>query len=308
MLGFCRCDHPLTTNRIFQTLDGETRIYAMPFATVAMAAAMGLVPAEDDDQRPFTMWQLSFPVESEASARDVCSSPASLKATAIARCRGWHAPIPDLLANTPESCMSGHPVWDRVTATPTALRGADTSHVTMLGDAAHPMSPFKGQGANQALLDAVLLAKALFRTGLAHAPDCSGCVSDEGAVDRGSVAAPARGPPWQRPRVSVASALAEFEAAMLRRCAIKVRQSREASSSLHSPAALEPTSCTRAAAAKGGLDAADCVTEDDKDWARDLLRAIFSQTPSEDAAAAAGDGTVGSNDGDDRGLGALGSS
>jgi 2-polyprenyl-6-methoxyphenol hydroxylase-like FAD-dependent oxidoreductase len=33
----------------------------------------------------------------------------------------------------------------------------------MLGDAVHPMSPFKGQGANQALMDAVSLVEYLVK-------------------------------------------------------------------------------------------------------------------------------------------------
>ena len=41
------------------------------------------------------------------------------------------------------------------------------SRVTLLGDAAHPMSPFKAQGANQALLDALCLSTALVSSEIA---------------------------------------------------------------------------------------------------------------------------------------------
>jgi 2-polyprenyl-6-methoxyphenol hydroxylase-like FAD-dependent oxidoreductase len=69
---------------------------------------------------------------------------------------GWHEPIGAAIASTPEEAISGTGVYWRK---PARIWGR--GRITLLGDAAHPMTPDLSQGAAQALEDAVVLAAAL---------------------------------------------------------------------------------------------------------------------------------------------------
>ena len=106
------------------------------------------------------MWQLSFPMD-ECDARTLCADQATLKEHVSDRCGSWHAPIPQMIESTPLANLMGIVAYDR---DPHCVHGAcelAAEKVVLLGDAAHPMSPFKGQGANQALIDAVAFADQL---------------------------------------------------------------------------------------------------------------------------------------------------
>ncbi|WP_413450513.1 FAD-dependent monooxygenase [Georgenia phoenicis] len=76
-----------------------------------------------------------------------------------ARFAGWHAPIPDLLAATEPGAVLRHDLQHLAVPLPGYVTGA----VALLGDAAHAMTPNLGQGASQALEDAVVLGRALAR-------------------------------------------------------------------------------------------------------------------------------------------------
>lgn len=227
ILGIVPSSHALTAERVFQTLDGTTRLFVMPFSESE-------VPGGPD----VAMWQLSFPI-GEADARILGKNSAALKSEALKRCGEWHQPIPELLRATPEVLISGYPAYDRAPLDPAKCRGDDPqSRVTILGDAAHPMSPFKGQGANCALVDAVTLARGLADSNLLHNSSCPRRSSTERL-------------PWGvLPTQSIPDTLAAFEAGMLARSSVKVMASREAAAYLHSPIALTRDNCTRAAAAK----------------------------------------------------------
>jgi salicylate hydroxylase len=177
---------------VFQTANGHERIYLMPYTVDSV------------------MWQLSFPMPEEEAKALSAQGAAALKAAAI-RCVPWHTPIPEILNATLATQVSGYPVYDR------ALLDAKTlepwKNITLLGDAAHPMSPFKGQGANQALLDALALARGI-------ASGCRPLSQWRTAGLRNCV-------------------LTSFELEMLVRCASKVKGSAEAAAFLHSDIVLD---------------------------------------------------------------------
>ncbi len=69
---------------------------------------------------------------------------------------GWHEPIPELVAGTDPEAILWDGIYDRP---PLDIWGRNS--ITLLGDAAHVAAPFIGQGACQALEDAVWLARYL---------------------------------------------------------------------------------------------------------------------------------------------------
>ncbi|MER5457631.1 FAD-dependent monooxygenase [Micromonospora sp. NPDC002389] len=80
------------------------------------------------------------------------------KATVQARFGTWHDPIPALVAATDTMLPDDLACLDE--PLPTYVRG----RVALLGDAAHAMTPNLGQGANQALEDAIVLAAVADRS------------------------------------------------------------------------------------------------------------------------------------------------
>lgn len=86
------------------------------------------------------------------------------KAALLATFAGWHEPVEALIWATAEEEILRNDIYDRP-----PLKTWGAGRVTLLGDAAHPMTPNLGQGAAQALEDAVVLRNCVREHGLTPA-------------------------------------------------------------------------------------------------------------------------------------------
>jgi len=80
------------------------------------------------------------------------------KVDLLRRFGSWAEPVPALITATEEAAILRNDMYDRP-----PVRHWSRGRVTLVGDAAHPMTPNSGQGACQALEDAVALGESVKR-------------------------------------------------------------------------------------------------------------------------------------------------
>mmetsp|Transcript_61400 Transcript_61400/g.143640 ORF Transcript_61400/g.143640 Transcript_61400/m.143640 type:complete len:404 (-) Transcript_61400:131-1342(-) len=171
-------------------LDGTRRLFMKPFEATG------------------AMWQLTFPAELGQIEAIRALPKQELQALAESETSSWCPEFQAIIRQTDSSTIRAGALFDRDPLCCAAHVGARTA---VIGDAAHPMTPFIGQGANQAMTDSIQLAESL-----------SSCRDESGRLDASLL-----GP-----------VLASFHQSMAGRVAPHVLESRRRAHFCHTPGAL----------------------------------------------------------------------
>jgi salicylate hydroxylase len=129
-------DHPLLSGGAFMTMHPGSSIFVQRYS---------------EEER--TIWSICTHA---AEGRFDQLSDHDLVEWAMEHVVGWHAPISDVIKKSSTNELSVRKYYDR-----DPLASCVRDGVVLVGDAAHPMSPFQGQGANMAMVDAFELARAI---------------------------------------------------------------------------------------------------------------------------------------------------
>lgn len=125
ILGIANICHPLLDERGFYTLDGENRLFTMPYEGSKLDDEQG----EKNYQRRSAdcssskdeatssaktrvsrriMWQLSYRLDDESEAKRLRAAGAeALQDEVIRRCQSWHDPVLDMVQSTPLDTIWG---------------------------------------------------------------------------------------------------------------------------------------------------------------------------------------------------------
>ena len=211
-------------HQTWQCLDGvANRMYSMPFdgCTDASTDPADAVVSTTGDER--VMWQYSWR-ESEENARFLAKAGGvAIREAVLNKCRDWASYVPHLVSETAPEDIVAYALVDV-----DQVRCVVDANTVLVGDAAHAMSPFKGQGANQALVDGVELARRLYRVPALR---------------------PIEAPPPLSP-LSLEEALSDFEKECIARVTSKLNMSRQNAQLTHSMSALAVGDVPRAEAAR----------------------------------------------------------
>jgi len=128
----------------------------------ALSDEKGLITHYDGNDRITVYIALKTPEPWTTSSGIDVRDPEATKRHLLTHFADWHDQLRALIAES-----ETEPIPRPISALPVGHRWERIPGVTLLGDAAHLMSPFAGEGANLAMLDGVTLAEAL----LAHPDD-----------------------------------------------------------------------------------------------------------------------------------------